>query len=1041
MLRLKDVKMKPKLTALFLLVGLIPLALVGWWSSRLATDALMTKSFGQLENVREIKKSQIEKFFAERRGDMGVLLETVKTLEEEAFYKLEAVQGIKTRQIESYFEERQSDLGVLVESVGTLRAEAFRKLEAVQTIKKNRIESYFKERQSDLGVLVETVEMLREAAFEKMETVQELKKTQMEEFFDRIHVDIRALAKHEDAVKMYTHLKKYHDEMFTGATAPFDVSTTEYQSISTEDSAYLSDYVNTHGYYDMFLICAAHGHVMFTTAQEKDLGTNLGYGPYKDEALARLWRGVVETEDVVIEDFSPYTPSEGQHAAFIGMPLRDDSDKLLGVVALQIPTDRINTIVQKGQGMGETGETYLVGELDGKTSYRSDRVLKTGKIGQQKAGAEIEKVLSGNSGVEVKTGSTGDLEIVAYDPLNIAGLNWVIISTMQLEEAIAPKLEGEDDDFYTKYVEKYGYYDLFLIHPEGRVFYTVGHELDYGTNMVNGEYSDSNLGKLVQEVLDTKAPGIVDFEPYAPSNNEQCAFIAQPVLHNNEVEMLVALRLPIEAINQMVQERSGMGSTGETFLMGTLDGKLSYRSERVVKAGNVGEHNTGAEIDRAVEEAISGSSDVKVVTGSTGDLEIVAYDPLTIAGLTWVMLSTMQLEEAIAPQLEGQDEDFYSKYIEKYGYYDLFLIHPEGNVFYTVGHEADYGTNMVNGEYSGSNLGRLVQQVLDTKAPGIVDFEPYAPSNNEPCAFIAQPVLHNDEAQVLVALQLPIEAINRMVQERSGMGATGETFLMGQLDGNLSYRSERVVKAGNVGEHNTGAEIDRAVEDALSGSSESKVITGSTGDLEIIAYDPLNIAGLKWVMLSTMQLEEAIAPQLDGEDEDFYSKYITKYGYYDLFLIHPEGSVFYTVGHEADYGTNMISGTYSSSNLGRLVQDGLKSKQFGLADFEPYAPSNNEPCAFIAQPILGNNGEVEVMVALQLSLESVNNIMQEREGMGKTGETYLVGSDKLMRSDSFLDSTNYSVIASFADPNKGSVDTDAVTEVLAGNTGEQVIID
>ena len=58
MTTLKDIKMKPKLIGLFLIVGLIPLVLVGWWSSKLATDALMAKSYGQLENVREIKKAQ-----------------------------------------------------------------------------------------------------------------------------------------------------------------------------------------------------------------------------------------------------------------------------------------------------------------------------------------------------------------------------------------------------------------------------------------------------------------------------------------------------------------------------------------------------------------------------------------------------------------------------------------------------------------------------------------------------------------------------------------------------------------------------------------------------------------------------------------------------------------------------------------------------------------------------------------------------------------------------------------------------------------------
>ena len=65
MLRLKDIKMKPKLMGLFLVIGLIPMTIGGWWAGRLATRSLMEKSFGQLESVRGIKAHQIEKFFAE----------------------------------------------------------------------------------------------------------------------------------------------------------------------------------------------------------------------------------------------------------------------------------------------------------------------------------------------------------------------------------------------------------------------------------------------------------------------------------------------------------------------------------------------------------------------------------------------------------------------------------------------------------------------------------------------------------------------------------------------------------------------------------------------------------------------------------------------------------------------------------------------------------------------------------------------------------------------------------------------------------------
>ena len=127
--------------------------------------------------------------------------------------------------------------------------------------------------------------------------------------------------------------------------------------------------------------------------------------------------------------------------------------------------------------------------------------------------------------------------------------------------------------------------------------------------------------------------------------------------------------------------------------------------------------------------------------------------------------------------------------------------------------------------------------------------------------------------------------------------------------------------------------------------------------------------------------------------------------------------------------------------MGKLARKVLQSKQFGLADFEPYAPSNGEPCAFIAQPVV-HNGQTEMIVALQLSLDAINGIMQQRAGMGKTGETYLVGTDKLMRSDSFLDPTGHSVKASFAGTvaNNGC-DTEAAQKALSGTTDAKIIMD
>jgi methyl-accepting chemotaxis protein len=91
---------------------------------------------------------------------------------------------------------------------------------------------------------------------------------------------------------------------------------------------------------------------------------------------------------------------------------------------------------------------------------------------------------------------------------------------------------------------------------------------------------------------------------------------------------------------------------------------------------------------------------------------------------------------------------------------------------------------------------------------------------------------------------------------------------------------------------------------------------------------------------------------------------------------------------------------------------------------------------------LKENGEVKMVVALQLSTDKIAKIMQQREGMGKTGESYLVGQDLLMRSDSFLDPLQRSIKASFAgDVENNGVDTIATRDALKGGENTQVIVD
>jgi len=171
---------------------------------------------------------------------------------------------------------------------------------------------------------------------------------------------------------------------------------------------------------------------------------------------------------------------------------------------------------------------------------------------------------------------------------------------------------------------------------------------------------------------------------------------------------------------------------------------------------------------------------------------------------------------------------------------------------------------------------------------------------------------------------------------------------------------------------------------------------------------------------------------------EFLELYVNEYNYYDLFLINPTGDVVYTVSKEGDFGENVLTGTLRNTPLAEAFDQAARNT--AITDFQWYSISE-EPAAFISKSVIDQDRKTIGVLVYQISLESINAIMQERSGMGETGETYLVGEDKLMRSDSFLDPQNHSVVASFKNPSTGSVNTEAVRRALSGQSGVDIIKD
>ncbi|WPL19459.1 Serine chemoreceptor protein [Thiorhodovibrio winogradskyi] len=570
MFNLKNIRLQPKLIALMLLSSLVPLLIVATWSTLSARDALMREANARLESVRGIKQGQIERYFAEREGDIGVLTDMVRRIQADAELSLVALHQEKRDRVERLFDRWQREVVALAgqERLGS----ALRVLAGAQS---------------------------REGA-----------------------------ADDAAAFSMANEAPTYRAE---------------------KERVYLNKAAEELGWTNLMLL-DDQGVVLFASDSPEPAGRPA------EGALAAGIEQLRADPDlaVALADVRPDPGADGAQLGYLVAPVTGSG--IGGYLAKPMSFAELNAIVQARNGMGETGESYLVGRIQGQSAFRSD-MLTMGDgayvVGAPISTPYIESAIGGESVNGIFTDSSGKLVLVVGSPLPMPGLEWAILSKRNLEEALTEKAPGETQTLFARYTEQYGYYDLFLIHPEGEVFFTVAKEADYLTNLIDGEYRDSNLAELVRDVLRTRSLGLADFAAYAPSAGAAAAFIAQPLMHDGKVEMVVALQMPLETINAIMQQRDGMGETGETYLVGPdkrmrSDSFLDpdHRSVQASFAGTVADNGVDTAASRA---ALAGETGTRVITDYNGNPVLSSFTPVKVGDFTWALVAEIDRAEVMAP--------------------------------------------------------------------------------------------------------------------------------------------------------------------------------------------------------------------------------------------------------------------------------------------------------------------------------------------------------------------------------------------------------
>ena len=550
MSQIRNLSLRSKFIASFLLAGLLPLVLIGAFTLHTGKNILIEKAFDHLESAREIKKIQVETYFSEHKQDLDLLVDSVKVLRDQALFRLKMSSSLKKRRVEHFFKKTKNQLQMLQNEYTITHSE--------QTL-------------------------------------------------------MRPIPSTDSEKKQWRHFFRHR--------------------------------LVNNGWRDILLI-DPQGTIMVTVSGKEPQGSSLLTGKLGLTPLATLFKTVQSQQgmDIRLIDFYSYPFSQGgEWSSFLMAPLSDHSDKRIGYLAIQISPDPINTIMQEYTGLGETGESYLVGRNHGESRYRNDRVVKNWKFGEEREDEWVNKALAGESGDAVRMGSTRRLELLQYEPLNIPDLEWAIFSTMDAEEGVAPKIPDGNGDFFSNLADKKAYPDIYLISPNGTIFYSAYQEKDYGTNLLKGIYAKTHFGQLIQRALKSKTFKIIDFAPYPPSNNAQVAFMAQPVLYKGKVEMIVATQLWSHDLDAIMEERSGLGQTGETLLVGSKDTITAFRSQPMIHAGEFGQSAQNPHY----EEALKGITHRRELFIFDGQKELISHTPLDIPGLNWAIITTVSAEEVM----------------------------------------------------------------------------------------------------------------------------------------------------------------------------------------------------------------------------------------------------------------------------------------------------------------------------------------------------------------------------------------------------------
>ncbi len=259
-------------------------------------------------------------------------------------------------------------------------------------------------------------------------SVREIKKMQLQNFFYERYGDVNILSKNPLVVQSLPR--------FSNAFKAGGFQDSAYKQVDTYYGPLLEHFLRQYGYNNIFLV-DTDGNVVFGVKKDEYLGTNLASGEFSSFTIGDVFK-----EGLNNVKFSDLTwCEEAKDYIFMGAaPVYDLTNKHLGVVIVEIPYSKIDVFLTQRDGLGETGEIYIVGNDNFMRS--KSRFLTQNTILKLEINTEATRdAFRGNTDIRIVKDYRNIPVLSAYTPLdNLRDVSWVLLIEIDVKEALYPIL-------------------------------------------------------------------------------------------------------------------------------------------------------------------------------------------------------------------------------------------------------------------------------------------------------------------------------------------------------------------------------------------------------------------------------------------------------------------------------------------------------------------------------------------------------------------------------------------------------------------------